>query len=78
MDCHFFCQGIFPPLGIEPGSPELQADSLPSEPPGKFPNVLQFSLGTQLCLTLCDPMNHSKPGIPVHHQLPEFSQTYVH
>ena len=33
---------------------------------------------TQSCLTLCDPMNRSTPGIPVHHQLPEFTQTHVH
>ena len=33
---------------------------------------------TQSCLTLWDPMNHSMPGLPVHHQLPEFTQTYVH
>ena len=32
----------------------------------------------QLCLTLCDPMNHSTPGLPVHHQIPEFTQTHVH
>ena len=32
----------------------------------------------QSCPTLCDPMNHSTPGIPVHHQLPEFTQTHVH
>ena len=32
----------------------------------------------QLCLTLCDPMNRSTPGLPVHHQLPEFTQTRVH
>ena len=32
---------------------------------------------TQLCLTFCDPMNHSTPGLPVHHQLPEFTQTHV-
>ena len=32
----------------------------------------------QSCLTLCDPMNRSTPGLPVHHQLPEFTQTYVH
>ena len=38
----------------------------------------QFSSVTQLCLTLCDPMNHSTPGLPVHHQLPEFTQTHVH
>ena len=39
---------------------------------------LQFSSVAQLCLTLCDPMNHSTPGLPVHHQLPEFTQTHVH
>ena len=37
-----------------------------------------FSLVTQLCPTLCDHMNHSTPGLPVHHQLPEFTQTHVH
>ena len=39
---------------------------------------VQFSLVTQLCLTLCDPMNYSTPGLPVHHQLPESTQTRVH
>ena len=38
----------------------------------------QFSSVTQLCPTLCDPMNHSTPSFPVHHQLPEFTQTHVH
>ena len=38
----------------------------------------QFSSVTQSCLTLCDAMNHSTPGLPVHHQLPEFTQTHVH
>ena len=37
-----------------------------------------FSSVTQLCLTLSDPMDCSKPGRPVHHQLPEFTQTHVH
>ena len=37
-----------------------------------------FSLVTQSCPTLCDPMNRSTPGLPVHHQLPEFTQTHVH
>ena len=32
----------------------------------------------QSCPTLCDPMNRSRPGLPVHHQLPEFTQTHVH
>ena len=39
---------------------------------------VQFSLVTQSCLTLCDPMNCSTPGLPVHHQLPEFTRTQVH
>ena len=39
---------------------------------------VQFSSVTQSCLTHCDPMNRSKPGLPVHHQLPEFTQTNVH
>ena len=38
----------------------------------------QFSSAAQLCLTLCNPMNCSTPGLPVHHQLPEFTQTHVH
>ena len=37
----------------------------------------QFSSVAQLCLTLCDPVNCSTPGLPVHHQLPEFTQTQV-
>ena len=38
----------------------------------------QFSSVTQSCLTLCDPVDCSMPGFPVHHQLPEFAQTHVH
>ena len=38
----------------------------------------QFSSIAQLCPTLCDPMNRSTPGLPVHHQLPELTQTHVH
>ena len=37
-----------------------------------------FSSVAQLCPTLCDPMKHSTPGLPVHHHLPEFTQTHVH
>ena len=39
---------------------------------------VQFSSVAQLCLILCDPMNCSMPGLPVHHQLPEFTQTHDH
>ena len=37
-----------------------------------------FSSVTQSCPTPCDPMDCSTPGLPVHHQLPEFTQTHVH
>ena len=43
----------------------------------ELPSV-QFSSVAQLCPTLCDPMNRSMPGLPVHHHLPEFTQTHVH
>ena len=39
---------------------------------------IQFSSVTQWCLSLCDPMDCSMPGFPVHHQLPELTQTHVH
>ena len=57
--------------------------SLHPNPRGSFGHSVQFSSVqfssvTQLCLTLCNPMNHSTPGLPVHHQLPEFTQTHVH
>ena len=39
---------------------------------------VQFSSDTQSCPTLCDPMNCSTPGLPAHHQLPEFAQTHIH
>ena len=39
---------------------------------------IQFSSVAQSCLTLCDPMDCSTPGLPVHHQLPEFTETHVH
>ena len=40
--------------------------------------VTEFRSVAQSCLTLCDPMDCSMPGLPVHHQLPEFAQTHVH
>ena len=39
---------------------------------------IQFSSVAQSCPTLCDPMNHSMPGLPAHHQLPELTQTHDH
>ena len=43
-----------------------------------YMHSVQFSSVTQSCPTLPDPMNRSTPGLPVHHQLPEFTQTHVH
>ena len=57
------------------GSPAMQADSLPAELSG---SSVQFSSVSQSCLTLCNPMNCSTPGLPVHHQLPESTQPHVH
>ena len=74
--------GDLPNPGIKPRSPTLQEDSLQTEPPGKPRNTgegsVQFTSVTQLCSTFCNPMNHSTPGLPVHHQLLEFTQTNVH
>ena len=72
---------------IKPRSLTLQADSLPTDPPGKSSILgirtkksgsVQFSSVDQSCPTPCDPMDCSTPGLPVHHQLPEFTQTHVH
>ena len=46
-----------------------------------FTNISNYSFFrsvTQSCPTLCDAMNHSMPGLPVHHQLPEFTKIHVH
>ena len=60
--------------GVEPGFTQLQEDL-------KIVNLVssgQFSSVAQSCPTLCDLMDCSMPGLPVHHQLPEFTQTHVH
>ena len=41
-------------------------------------DIVQFNSVAQSCLALCDPMNCSMPGLPVHHQLLESTQTHVH
>ena len=50
-------------------------------PPQYYPlhiNSLQFSSVTQSCLIFCNPVDHIMPGLPVHHQLPEFTQIHLH
>ena len=64
-------------------SPLDSKEIKPVHPKGNQPSIFigrtdQFSSVPQSCLTLCDPMNLSTPGLPVHHQLPESTQTHVH
>ena len=81
--------GVLPDTGMEPSSPALAGRFFTSVHWGspeynklhktihKFSSV-QFSSVAQSCPTLCNPMNCSTPGLPVHHQLPEFTQTHIH
>ena len=80
VGCHFLLQGIFPTQGLNPGLPHCRQTLYPLSQQGSPHNTysVQFSSVTQSCLILCDPMNRSTPGLPVHHQLPEFTQTHVH
>ena len=72
--------GDLPEPGIEDTSPALAGGFFTTELPGKPPHwwSVQFSSVAQLCLTLRDPMDHSTPGLPVHHQQPESTQTHLH
>ena len=76
----FISWGDLPPPGIKPTSPAPAGGFSTTEPTGKpIRNYsVQYSSVTQLRLTLCDPMDCSTLGLPVHHQLPEFTQTHVH
>ena len=65
----------FPTPGHLP-DPEMEPAFLLS--PGKSSLVDQFSSVAELCLTLCDSMDCSTAGLPIHHQLLEFTQTHVH
>ena len=47
-------------------------------PKGILYQSVQFSSSARSCQTLCNPKNHSMPGLPVHHQLPEFTETHIH
>ena len=78
VGCHFLLQGIFPAQGSNPCLLNCR-QSLHCWTIWKpmFVSV-QFSSVAQSCPTLCDPMNCSTPGLPVHHQLLEFTQTHVH
>ena len=66
------------PGGLQSMGSQRIGHSLVTKPPPHEVISVQFSSVAQSCPTLCDPMNHSTIGLPVHHQLPEFTQTHVH
>ena len=77
VDCHFLLQRIFPTQGSNPHLLHWQAGSLPLSHQGSH----VFSLSSAQSpnrVPLCNPVNHSTPGLRVHHHLPEFTQTHVH
>ena len=72
----FYFRRSFPPASLA-----LAGWFFTTESPGKLHMCIrsdQIRSVAQSCPTLCDPMNRSTPGLPVHHQLPEFTQTHVH
>ena len=71
----YFC---FSKAYLKPYSAVFPNKHIHSEDMSMNISSVQFSSAARSCLTLCDPMNCSTPGLPVHHQLPEFTQTHVH
>ena len=68
-----------PLIGIYPRKVKKQTETLHlHEDICSCYSSVEFSSVTQSCQTLCDPMDYSTPGLPVHHQLLEFTQTHVH
>ena len=72
--CSTAC-GIFPDQELKPCLLHWQVDSLPLSHQG---SPVQFSSVVQSCPTLCDRVNRSMPGLPIHHKLLEFIQTHAH
>ena len=82
LGCHFLLQEIFPTqrlnLGLPHCRPCRQMLYHLSHPPGRSKELFRFSSVAQSCPTLCKPMNRSMPGLLIHHQLPESTQTHAH
>ena len=78
VGCHALLQGIFPTLRSNPGLLYYKWILYQPSHQGSSYFAFQFSSVAQSCLTLCDPTNRSTPGLPVHHQLPESTQTHIH
>ena len=70
------CGVSVPDQGLNLGPWQSKCQVLITGPSGNF--LIQFSSVAQSCLTLCNSMNHSTPGLPVHHQFLEFTQTHIH
>ena len=68
----------FPKMGKEIVTQLQESQRVPNRINPRKNTPVQFSSVTQSCPTLCNPMNCSTPGLPVHHQLLEFTQTHVH
>ena len=81
---HISCGTLVPWPGTKPRSPAVKVQIPKHRTSKEFPPYLFMSSCccccsvTQSCLTLCDPMDCSTPGFPVHHYFPEFAQTHVH
>ena len=85
VDSLSLLQGIFPNQGSIPGLPHCRQVLYQLSHRGSPLIVISFlKISDQIrsvaqsCPTLCNPMNRSTPDLPVHHQLPEFTQTHVH
>ena len=70
----FFAEYIKQNAGLDEAQAEIKTAGRNIN---KLRYAYQFSSVAQSCPTLCDPMNFSMPGLPVHHQLPEFTQTHI-
>ena len=71
--------GDLPDPGMEPGSPALLGGFFTTVPLGSIPLIYSSVQSSRSVVSdSLGPMNHSSPGLPVHHQLPEFTQTHVH
>ena len=71
-------QDDWPETTQKPNNITIKPETVSDSGRAVLPGSLQFSSVAQSCLTLCDPMDYSTPGFPVHHQLPELAQTHVH
>ena len=77
LGSHSLLHGIFLTWGLNPGLLLCRQILYHLSHQGSS-RYIQFSSVAQLCPTLCDPIDCSTPGVPIHHQLPEPTQTHVH